>query len=134
MLAQRVDHGLRLATAALHGTAPDMRQQHHPLASAKGFGHIRLGGKDVEAGTRDRPALDRRHQRLLIDDATARYVDEAAILAQCPQDIAIDEVSRLHSPRTAEQQEVTPFGRLPAIVKEGVIDVLLARSADIADL
>ena len=69
------------------------------------FGHVRLVGEDVEAG-RDAARDELLDERLLVDDRTARGVDQRRAVPHEREPLARDETARLRRQRHVQRDDV----------------------------
>ena len=67
---------------------------------------VRLGGEDVERGTGDLPGLERLQQRVLVDELTARGVDDADAVPGSLERAAVDGRARLVGQRQVQRDDV----------------------------
>src|SRR5690242_6965402 len=95
---QIVHHELVHRVARYHGSRANMWQQDDILHGLQFVRHVGLPLEHVEAGGKDGPRFERRYQRLLVDDAAARDVDDHAAGAERLHDIGIDHLRGRSAP------------------------------------
>ena len=96
--------------AARVSTVPlrDVGQQHDVVHRQQRLGHVRLVGEDVQARA-GQPAVDQRlDQRVLVDDAAARDVDQVAVGAERVENLGVDQLLGAAAARGRDDQHVDP--------------------------
>ncbi len=83
-----------------------MRQQHDILQPQQHFGHLRFGRIDVEPGPGELAGFQRLGQRLVIDDAAARGVDEIAARLHRSDRPGVDQVGRLRPAGNVQRDKI----------------------------
>src|SRR5262245_35671975 len=81
--------------ACLEGEARIRRREDDVIEAHETFIDARLRRENVEARSCDDAAFERRDQRLLVDHAAARHVDENAVAAEPLEEACVDEMMRL---------------------------------------
>ena len=95
--------------AGFERRASQVRQQHDVLHLQQLGGHGRFPLVDVDARRGDLPALQRGHERRLVDDVAARRVDQDARFLHLAEPLRVHQVTRLGQRRAVQRDEV----RLP---------------------
>lgn len=89
-----------------------MREQ-HDVVQVEQFGrYLRFFGEDVQSRARQFPGRQQFHQRVLVDDAAPRDVDQIALATQSPQHRAVDQLVRVAVARGGDDQDVDRLGEL----------------------
>ena len=92
-----------------------MGKQHHVLHGDEFLGHMRLILINIQACGKDNAVPKRIDQGRLIDDASARDVDQYPLRAQCLQDIAINQTLGFGATGSSNDQEIRRFGKTDQI-------------------
>src|SRR6202022_1540179 len=88
---QIVDNELAHGVPRMHRGGADMGEE-DGIGKGDQLGrNVRLVGKDIETGGKDRPRLERLDQRLFVGDAAAAPVDQDPVRAEGGEDVRSEE-------------------------------------------
>ena len=110
-----------------------MREKDHVLQLDQRLRHARFILENVKASSQDHAIAQRLDQRLLVDDAAARHVDQNAVRPEGLQNGCVDEVSRFRTAGRDGDQYVARFRHLHESGIIVVADVRLAVAAVIGN-
>src|SRR5579871_676554 len=112
---QIVHHELVHRVARYHGSRANMWQQDDILHGLQLVRHVRLPLEYVETGGKDGPGLQRRDQRLLIDHAAARDIDDHAAGTERLHDIGIDHLCGRGAAGHDDNKRIDRLGHLDQV-------------------
>ena len=94
----------------LHGAAAQVRREHDlRVVAQRAVGRQWFLLEDIQRGAGKLPCLDGFAERLLVDDAAARDVDDARGGLHARQPLAADEMARLRRERHVQREKIRPL-------------------------
>ena len=125
IVAHLLGHLDRDVLLRLRGRGAEMRRADHLIEREERIVLGRLDREDIEGCARDVAAFDRRFQRLLVDQAAARRIDDAHALLRLGQRLGIENVARLVRQRHVERDEIGPCEQR---LQRDLLDVQIGRA------